>query len=377
MSTSLLTNHPVTPNSRPKNDKLITPTDSSEILASEKYDTNQSNTKSKQTTSAHSNSSLTNSISAHDSDSDYDTTLSLTESSSSNIPNTKTVTNLILENDEAEFFTIISSKNTTMTQINNKNDNMKKSIKNHHKIRSSFRNKFHRSYRNTSDIGIDNSNEVLPKTSLKMKQDMNGIIVDFYQTNEKILDKSSLNVSKNAKTTCHLSLHEHQRAKNTMMKTAHLFDQAGFLNNNNKRFPYPYIDIIQGKNVNLLYSQEQVTSKNLLIQNKPLRHKKVRYRTQRRLLKVQHDLNTVKNDLPCRKSKKSHEELSSLNVENYQTRLRKNLLKVRNEIADYNVIDSSTDDHEEKTDQTTENMKTTKSVTQSQTEGYQKKLIPI
>ncbi|CAF3845619.1 unnamed protein product [Rotaria sp. Silwood1] len=375
MSTSfLLTNIPLLPPLTKKNDHLITPNHSSQTSNFEKHDTTQSSTQLNQTISPNSSSTSTNLSASDHSDCDNDTKLSSTESSSSNLQDKQIVTTLKLENNEAEFFSIIPSQHTTMIYINNTNNNMKKSTETCHGIRSSFKNKFHRSHKNKPDINIDNWNEFLTKTLLQMKQDMNEIVVGFHQTDDEISDDHSSNISENVETTSHLSFCERQQKKVKIKKMVHLFDQLEAVINDKEKFPYPYKDIIQEDNLDLIHSEQQVQSKNLLIQHKPLQYRKIRYKTQRRIIKIRHDLDKLKDGLSTHQLTKPNKELSSMDIENYQTRLKKNLLKARKEIAEYNLIDSPTDAHEENTDQTIDNMKAINSTKQSQTQGHRKNL---
>ncbi|CAF1002239.1 unnamed protein product [Rotaria sordida] len=378
MSTISLASWPFTSISITNNDQLIKSTNSSQTLDFEEHDTSQSSTQTNQTLSD-TNSALTDSSLSDDSDSDNGTSISSRENLNSNLSNTKIVTNLKLEDNEAEFFTIIPSQNTTMININNKNKNNHMTItkKKHHKIRSAFKNKFHRSDKctlNNNNNNTDNWNEVLGTTLLQITQDMNSIVFGFDQTNEQIFDDSLSNISENVQTTSHQSFCEDEQAKIQMMKMAHLLDQSRVLINDKKKFPYPYADIIQGNNINSRHHKQQVPSENFLIQHKPFRHRRPPYRIQRRLLKIQHDLDKLKDHRSSKNSTKSYENLSSLNIENYQSRLTKNLLKVRKEIAEYHLLNLSTDDHKENSDQTIENVNTDNSTTKSQIEDYQKNL---
>jgi hypothetical protein len=281
-----------------------------------------------------------------------------------------------LGNDEAQFFAFDTSGNT-LKNISREKNNVNKSPRKRDRIRSLFNKKFHRSNSNTSNTNTNEWNEAVAKSIISMHQDMQDIINGFDQIDQPITDNSSSNSSEPTIKTPRLSFHERQREKIQLMRMAQMLHPPNLLTCNIKESPYPYTDIVEPRNFKLHRAKEINPPENLLIQHKPFRHKKIRYRIQRSLLRMQHDLKKLKHDIYGKSTIKSHKELPSLDVQNYRNRLEKNLLEVRQQIAEYDRIHSSKKNHRTSISHIIAKMKGINPDITAQIEDYRTKLRPI
>jgi hypothetical protein len=288
--------------------------------SNEEYSTSRSKIQAKKT-SSDSGSILIDDSSPEDTDYEDFICTSKVKFAQFDIPSSKPEVHLKLENDQAEFFAHIPSADST--------------IRKRDRIRSAFHKKFSRSNNNLSDT---NSNEIIVKTLVSMQNDIQEIINGFEQ-----IDQSS---SKTILTKPHLSFHERQREKLQMMRIAHMLHPSNLLTYNLKEPTYAYTDIIEPNNFNLLRLKKGILDENLLIQCKPIQHRKCRYRTQRGLLRIKHDLNKIRRYICEKNPTKCQEDASSFDVLNYQLRLQKTLLEFRKQIAEYDRIHASMNDRQ-------------------------------
>jgi hypothetical protein len=322
--------------------------------------------------SSDSDSTLIDFSSTEDSETDsLDTHVDVDRPSSSTL---KYEIQLKLENDEAEFFAIVPPKD-----VNNVKDDIKPPMRKRDKIRAIFNKKFHRLNSRTSPVtpDADEWNETFAKTLLTMHQDVQGLISGLDQIGQPVTDDSLPNGSEGILTKPRLSFRERQRAKIEMMRMAQMLSPPNLLTYSMKESPYPYKDIVEPKNFTFLPGTKDVPSENLLVQHKPFRHKKFRYRAQRGLLHLRHDLKKLKYDIYGKNTITSHKELPSLNVDNYRNRLEKTLLDVRTQIAEYDRINSSKNHQRQSISQVISKFASFDPATQVSIDDYRTKLRPI
>ncbi|CAF1304117.1 unnamed protein product [Adineta steineri] len=279
-----------------------------------------------------------------------------------------------LENDEVEFFAVVAIDNT-ISPIHDKNNNINKPIRKRDKIRAMFHNKFHRSHSISSDTDPHEWNQVLAKTLVSMRHDIEDIIAGFDDIDQPIEEKSPSNTSDLILTTPRLSFRERQQAKIQMMRMAQMFHPPNLLTCNIKESPYPYTDIVDSGNFHF-FGNKSTPAETFFVQHKPFQHKKFRYRTQRGLLKMRHDLEKMKHDLYGKSIEKTHRELPSHDVQNYRSRLEKTLLEVRTQISEYDRVHALTNNHRPSISQIISSMKKVDPEKQAQIDDYRSKLRP-
>ncbi|CAF1001003.1 unnamed protein product [Adineta steineri] len=279
-----------------------------------------------------------------------------------------------LENDEVEFFAVVAIDNT-ISPIHDKNNNINKPIRKRDKIRAMFHNRFHRSHSISSDTDPHEWNQVLAKTLVSMRHDIEDIIAGFDDIDQPIEEKSPSNTSDLILTTPRLSFRERQQAKIQMMRMAQMFHPPNLLTCNIKESPYPYTDIVDSGNFHF-FGNKSTPAEMFFVQHKPFQHKKFRYRTQRGLLKMRHDLEKMKHDLYGKSIEKTHRELPSHDVQNYRSRLEKTLLEVRTQISEYDRVHALTNNHRPSISQIISSMKKVDPEKQAQIDDYRSKLRP-
>ncbi|CAF1171610.1 unnamed protein product [Adineta steineri] len=279
-----------------------------------------------------------------------------------------------LENDEVEFFAVVAIDNT-ISPTHDKNNNINKPIRKRDKIRALFHNKFHRSHSISSAADPHEWNEVLAKTLVSMRHDIEDIIAGFDDIDLPIEEKSPSNTSDLILTTPRLSFRERQQAKIQMMRMAQMFHPPNLLTCNIKESPYPYTDIVDSGNFHF-FGNKSTPAETFFVQHKPFQHKKFRYRTQRGLLKMRHDLEKMKHDLYGKSIEKTHRELPSHDVQNYRSRLEKTLLEVRTQISEYDRVHALTNSHRPSISQIISSMKKVDPEKQAQIDDYRSKLRP-
>jgi hypothetical protein len=281
-----------------------------------------------------------------------------------------------IQDNEAEFFAVIPYEDPN-NNINNQKTKVTKTRK-----RDKIRSMFHKKYSptngsDTSDNGTHEWDEMLAKSLITIHQDINEIITGIDQIDQPTTDYSVSTALENTITNPRLSFRERQRAKLEMMRISQMLNPPNLLTYDIKESPYPYTDIVAPHNYNLLRLKKQIPLENLLIQHKPIRHEKLRYRTQRCLLKMRRDLKNLKRNVYGKSSSKTHQELPSFNVQNYRNRLEKTLREVRTQIAEYDRIHSATKDHRQSISQIIAKMKAMDPTLKAQIEDYRTKLRPI
>jgi hypothetical protein len=366
MASFLVTNIPITPQSPIKKINPFNTTYSPQTSINEKYYTPQTSIQNTKTPSDSDSTSTNYSLSD---DIDHEDFV-YTSTKHVHFEDSKSELDiqLKLENNEAEFFAHSPPK----TSINN----MNKSIRKRDRIRSIFNKKIHRVNSNVSDAEW---NEVLAKSLFSMHHDVQEIITGLEETDEPITNDALSNAAEILLTKPNLSFRERQQAKLQMIKIALMLHPPNLLTYNIKESPYPYTDIIEPYNLSFLRMIKQLPDENLFIQHKPFRYKKFRYRTQRGLLRMRHDIKKIKHTLYGGTSFQSHKELPSCAVQNYRNRLEKTLLEVRKQIDEYDRINSlsSTDSHRKSISQVIATMSGTDTTRQAQIEDYRTKLRPI
>ncbi|CAF3142235.1 unnamed protein product [Rotaria socialis] len=269
-------------------------------------------------------------------------------------------TNLMLESDAAEFFAFSPFVDPPVV-INNNNTNsntMNKLMKKPHKIRMALKKKFQRSNSSTSEDDVYRSSQILGRVLFTKGKDEPEITVDHYQVGQEKTDDSLSNISEHRVTSLpHLSFEKRTLAKIDNIKMEHLLESPNGHNHDKKKFSYPYTDIVKPHDFDLLHVKKIVPTETLLIQHKPFRHKKIQYRTQRGLTKIGKEVHELKQSITGKSSKLSAIESSPLDGENYQSRLIKNLLGARREIAAYDRTNSLTNDCQDDNDEINNKLK--------------------
>lgn len=332
---------PILPKKLIKMNSISSMTSSPQLSINEEYFTPRSTIQISKT-SSDSDSILTDDSSTDDTDYEDFVCVSKVKQVHFNTPPSKPEIHVKLENNEAEFFAHIPS------------NDLSKSLRKRDRIRAAFRKKFSRSNDSSSDTNSVEWNETLAKRLISLQDDIHEIINDFDQ-----IDDSPSNTSKIILTKPHLSFRARHREKLEMIRIAQMLHPPNLLTCHMKESPYPYTDIIEPHHINLLRLKTGLPDQNLLIQCKPFRYKKFRYRTQRGLLRIKHDLRKIRHGLCGESSTKSHQEAPSVGVLNYQLRLQKTLLEFRKQICEYDRIHASTDDHRPSISQIIANMNTT------------------
>jgi hypothetical protein len=92
---------------------------------------------------------------------------------------------------------------------------------------------------------------------------------------------------------------------------------------------------------------------------------------------MKHDFKKLKHDIYGKRSNRSDQDLPSLDVQNYRSRLEKTLIEVRTQIAEYDRINSLTDNHRQSISQIIAKMNTIDPTVQAQIDDYRAKLRPI
>jgi hypothetical protein len=286
-------------------------------------------------------------------------------------------THVKIEDNEAEFFVIVPPEKTTNNTHTKKNSKYK-STRKRDKIRSLFHKKYSRSSSSdTSDADTHEWGEMLAKSLITIHQDVQEIISGIDEIDQPTAENSLSTTSEAVITAPRLSFRERQRAKIEMMRMSQILHPPNLLTYNMKESPYPYTDIVAPHNYNLLHSKKPIPSENLLVQHKPIRHEKLRYRTQRALLKMRRDLKQLKRNIHGKSSSRTHKELISFDIQNYRTRLEKTLREVRTQIDEYDRTHASINDYRQSISQIVVKMKAMDPVTKEEVEDYRTKLRPM
>lgn len=365
--TSLLANNPVLPQSPMKIDHSFNTPYSPSI--NEKYYTSPATIRSKKSTSD--SDSDSSSLSGHSStdDTDHEDLVNIPKKHV-HFDNQKSNINIEikLENNEAEFFAKTPPVESTEKP-------KKLPTRKRDRIRSAFNRKFHRSHKSDSSDNDHNEwGEILVKSLVSMQQDVNEIIDGLDEVDEPVPDDSPSHALQSVIISePRVSFRERQREKLEMIRIAQMLHPPNLLTYHSKESPYPYTDIIEPLNFNFLRVTKRIPDENLLVQHKPFRHKKLRYRTQRGLLRIRHDIKRIKRDFYGKSKIKSYVELPSCQVQNYRNRLEKTLLDVRRQINEYDRIHSLTNDHRQSISQVIEKMSIMDPKIKAQMEEYRAK----
>lgn len=317
--------------------------------------------------------------STEDSDDGQNTTDMLKEVRQKNFLHDKHTTNTGLKNNDAQVFTRKSSRPQTMIDQNkDKKDKVDKPIKKHQRIRAALKRKLHISNTETSGDN-DNTNTLrLLKVELPKLKDPSEIVDDRELENSQYSDDApSIMSSYIAMNSVHESFQKRYLAKTEVYRMEHLLDPPKALNHNMKLLSYPYTDLIAPHNIDVLLRIKHIPVENLLIQHKPFRHKKIRYRTQRKVIRIRDEAHELKERINNKHSKKIEHESSSSNIETYQDRLSKNLNEARKKIAEHDPNHSGDSDSEEDIDEINEKLKEIDKHLAQESEEYQNKLIPL
>ena len=140
---------------------------------------------------------------------------------------------------------------------------------------------------------------------------------------------------------------------------------------------YPYTDIVEPKQFNLLRLTKKLPAEHLRVQHEPFQHRKLRYRTQRGLFRARHDARRVKRYLYGKSTLRSHKEFPSLDVQNYRNRLEKSLLDLRQQITEYDQIHAPSSNHRKTISEILVLMKSNDSPMKACMDDYRAKLRPI
>lgn len=281
-----------------------------------------------------------------------------------------------LDKNDAEFFAQALDE-TPIAQPVEKRTLIAKPTRKRDKIRSAL----HRSKTSTPIICDQDEagqwSETLAKTLTSIHEDITEIIAGFDRADQLHPEDLQSDLSNPLLTSPHLTFRERQRAKLEMIRMAYMLNPPTLLTYEIKESPYAYTDIVEPHSFHLLKITKQLPGEQLLMQHKPLQHRKLRYRSQRGLLRIQRDLRTLKHDLYGKTSSKSHKELPSLYVENYRNRLEKSLVHVRQQLAEYNQIHAAGSDRLPSISQVIARMELTDDATKACMEDYRSKQRPI
>ena len=263
------------------------------------------------------------------------------------------------------------------SQLHKKKVSMATSTRKRDKIRSVL----NRSKSSTSTDGdendVDQWGEMLAKTLVSMHQDVTEIIAGFDRLEQLPPEDAHSDAEAPILTNPRLSFHERQSAKTEMVRMATMLHPPNLLTCTLKQSPYAYADIVEPHGFQLLKMFKQLPGEHLLVQHKPLQHRKLRYRSQRGLLGLQRDLRKLKRDLFGKISRRTQKELPSLYVQNYRNRLEKTLLDVRRQITEYDQIHAHSDHRHQSISQVIAKMGPSDPVMQACMEDYRVKSRPI
>ncbi|CAF0973413.1 unnamed protein product [Adineta ricciae] len=360
--------------------KLPTPINSPRSLTDEQYFTPQLRVRNRQVSTE--SESTTSNISSVSSDYESDENSNSTDRAStpasrhvhfsSSVPLSIEI-QVSIENDEAEFFAVaVPSESTDCI-----NELPQPSVRKRDKIRAAFHKKFHRVHSDTTNTSTHDWNEVLAKTIVSIHRDMEDIITDLDEAPTHITNNPTSCSSEQILSKPHLSFAERQRGKLQLIRMAQMLQPPNLLTCALRESPYAYTDIIVPDNNALLRLKKNFPFDNLLIQHQPFQHRKFRYRTQRSLLRIRHDLKKLKRDLYGSETFKSHKELPSLFVQNYRNHLEQALHEVRQQIAEYDRIHSTNDHNRPSISQIVAKMKRIDPDVKAQIDDYRTKLRPI
>ena len=320
------------------------------------------------------------------SDSEPDSLLTVESSSAADsdldiperLPSTSSKTRICLKLDknDAEFFAQALDEKPTPQPVA-KRTLIAKPTRKRDKIRSAL----HRSKTSTpTTYDPDEAGQwsaTLAKTLNSIHEDITEIIAGFDQIDQLHPEDLQSDLSNPLLTSPHQTFRERQRAKIEMIRMAHMLNPPTLLTYDIKESPYPYTDIVEPHGFHLLKMANQVPGEHLLMQHKPLQHRKLRYRSQRGLLRIRRDLRTLKHDLYGKTPITSHKELPSLYVQNYRNRLEKALVDVRQQISEYNQIHAESNTRLPSISQVIASMEPTDAATKASMEDYRSKQRPI
>ncbi|CAF2105365.1 unnamed protein product [Rotaria magnacalcarata] len=305
-----------------------------------------------------SSSEYSNNDEGEDTDND-DTSISSRKNLRMNSRHDQIKTNLMLENDAAEFFAFAPFVDLPVINNNNTDSNtMNKLMKKPHKIRMALKKKFQRSNSSTSEDDVYRPSQILGRVLFTKGKDEPEIKIGHYQVGQEKTDDSVLTISEHSVTSLpHLSFEKRTLAKIDNIRKEHLLESPSGHNDDKKKYSYPYTDIVKPHDFDLLHVKKILPTETLLIQHKPFRHKKIQYRTQRGLTKLRKEAHELKQSITGKSSKLSAIESSPLDGEKYQSRLIKNVLDARREIAEYDQTNSLTNDCQDDNDEINNKLK--------------------
>ncbi|CAF4954767.1 unnamed protein product [Rotaria magnacalcarata] len=305
-----------------------------------------------------SSSEYSNNDEGEDTDND-DTSISSRKNLRMNSRHDQIKTNLMLENDAAEFFAFAPFVDLPVINNNNTDSNtMNKLMKKPHKIRMALKKKFQRSNSSTSEDDVYRPSQILGRVLFTKGKDEPEIKIGHYQVGQEKTDDSVLTISEHSVTSLpHLSFEKRTLAKIDNIRKEHLLESPSGHNDDKKKYSYPYTDIVKPHDFDLLHVKKILPTETLLIQHKPFRHKKIQYRTQRGLTKLRKEGHELKQSITGKSSKLSAIESSPLDGEKYQSRLIKNVLDARREIAEYDQTNSLTNDCQDDNDEINNKLK--------------------
>lgn len=307
--------------------------------------------------------------------SDYQDCLST--SSASKSPKSKVHIKVSLVNDEAEFFAVIVPEDTPDV-VPHEECQTPKAERHRDKIRSLFHKRSTQSDSDEAEAHVGDWNEALANALSAMHADVQQIITGLDDVDHSTANNVPALLEDPALTAPRMSFAERQRSKLYLMRMAQMLYPPNLLTYHTPESPYPYTDIIAPRNVHLLRMKRNLPFDRMLIQHRPFRHKKLRYRTQRCLLRIRRDFRRLKQDIYGGETLKSHKELPSLSVQNYRNRLERTLLEVRMQIAEYDRVHALARDHRPSISQIiAQNFKGQDSLAQAKIEDYRTKLRPI
>ena len=348
MASYLVTHIPIAPQKAVKLSSAYQHQDSAESLINRQNSASQSSVKSL----TDSNASSSDDSSGSDTESS-----SQTRGSDASI-----MTEVYVEfnENEAEFFAYSPSK-VSSPKNERKRD----------RIRSKFNRKFQelRSNSSTSDTDSSEWNETLAKSLIAMHNDLQDILTGFEQ-----IEETMSNTSESESHITNLSFRERQRQKLEMIRMTNMLNPPNLLTCNVNETVYPYADIIEPKNSNLTRMFNRNDSETLVINHKPHRHRKLRYRIQRNMIKMKDNIDKLKYDVYGRELSQSIDDYSPVNLQNYRYRLENTIDKVRKQIDEYDRINASKGNSRKSISQIIDSTKSVDHVAQEQMDDYRSKL---
>ncbi|CAF1256692.1 unnamed protein product [Didymodactylos carnosus] len=234
-----------------------------------------------------------------------------------------------IDNDEADFFTIIPTikETTDVLEKSSRQDRAKERVRNIFK-------RFHTKKRKTPKVKNPNNDwqQELAQSLSSMQAELNNILtgLDELDTNATLVTDMTQDSSN--PVNGQQAFQERQLAKLELMRVQYMINPPSLLTFQQKSSPYPYMDIREPTFGRLTHSHTIMgLEQHGLIQHKPSRS--LKRRSQRSIDKLRTEIHNLYEDFHGRT--KNREEISSVLVQNYRLNLEKTLKEFREEMNEY------------------------------------------